>query len=57
MFPGAITDIAGLSVGHHTDTRRPTGWMATSVALVDRPEASNSVDVPRLQACASCSAR
>ena len=25
MFPGAITDIAGLSVGHHTDTRRPTG--------------------------------
>ena len=25
MFPGAITDIAGLSVGHWTDTRRPTG--------------------------------
>jgi len=25
MFPGAITDIAGLRVGHHTDTRRPTG--------------------------------
>lgn len=25
MFPGAITDIAGLSVGHFTDTRRPTG--------------------------------
>ncbi len=25
MFPGAITDIAGLSVGHYTDTRRPTG--------------------------------
>ena len=25
MFPGAITDIAGLSVGHHTDSRRPTG--------------------------------
>ena len=25
MFAGAITDIAGLAVGHHTDTRRPTG--------------------------------
>ena len=25
MFPGAITDIAGLTVGHFTDTRRPTG--------------------------------
>ena len=25
MFPGAITDIAGLAVGHFTDTRRPTG--------------------------------
>jgi len=25
MFPGAITDIAGLRVGHHTETRRPTG--------------------------------
>lgn len=25
MFPGAITDVAGLSVGHFTDTRRPTG--------------------------------
>ncbi len=25
MFPGAITDIAGLQVGHFTDTRRPTG--------------------------------
>ncbi len=24
-FPGSITDIAGLKVGHHTDTRRPTG--------------------------------
>src|SRR5689334_15302902 len=22
---GAITDVAGLAVGHHTDTRRPTG--------------------------------
>jgi L-aminopeptidase/D-esterase-like protein len=25
FFPGSITDIAGLKVGHHTDTRRPTG--------------------------------
>ena len=25
LFPGSITDIAGLSVGHFTDTRRPTG--------------------------------
>jgi len=25
MFPGAITDIAGLQVGHYTDSRRPTG--------------------------------
>ena len=25
MFPGAITDIAGLQVGHFTDGRRPTG--------------------------------
>jgi L-aminopeptidase/D-esterase-like protein len=25
MFPGAITDIAGLTVGHFTDTHRPTG--------------------------------
>lgn len=25
MFPGAITDIAGLAVGHFTDSRRPTG--------------------------------
>jgi L-aminopeptidase/D-esterase-like protein len=25
MYPGALTDIAGLKVGHYTDTRRPTG--------------------------------
>jgi len=25
LFPGAITDVAGLRVGHYTDTRRPTG--------------------------------
>src|SRR5688572_26942761 len=24
-FPGSITDVLGLKVGHHTDTRRPTG--------------------------------
>jgi L-aminopeptidase/D-esterase-like protein len=25
LFPGAITDVPGLRVGHFTDTRRPTG--------------------------------
>jgi len=25
VHPGTLTDIAGLAVGHHTDTRRPTG--------------------------------
>jgi L-aminopeptidase/D-esterase-like protein len=25
MYPGAITDVQGLKVGHHTDPRRPTG--------------------------------
>jgi len=25
LFPGAITDVQGLKVGHHTDPRRPTG--------------------------------
>lgn len=25
MFPGAITDVQGVKVGHHTDRRRPTG--------------------------------
>jgi len=25
LFPGALTDVAGLRVGHFTDTRRPTG--------------------------------
>jgi len=25
LFPGSITDVRGLKVGHHTDTRRPTG--------------------------------
>ncbi|MEO7152340.1 MAG: P1 family peptidase [Burkholderiaceae bacterium] len=25
MRPGALTDVAGLKVGHHTDPRRPTG--------------------------------
>ncbi len=24
-WPGSLTDVAGLAVGHHTDTRRPTG--------------------------------
>ncbi|HET7527964.1 MAG TPA: P1 family peptidase [Burkholderiaceae bacterium] len=25
LFPGSITDVQGLKVGHHTDARRPTG--------------------------------
>ena len=25
LFPGSITDVLGLKVGHHTDARRPTG--------------------------------
>ena len=25
LFPGSITDVLGLRVGHFTDTRRPTG--------------------------------
>ena len=25
LFPGSLTDVGGLAVGHHTDTRRPTG--------------------------------
>ena len=25
VFPGAITDVAGIKVGHFTETRRPTG--------------------------------
>jgi L-aminopeptidase/D-esterase-like protein len=25
LFPGALTDVSGLRVGHFTDTRRPTG--------------------------------
>ena len=41
MYPGAITDIAGLSVGHFTDTRRPTGC---TVLLCD-PPAVAGVDV------------
>lgn len=41
MYPGAITDIAGLSVGHFTDHRRPTGC---TVLLCD-PPAVAGVDV------------
>jgi L-aminopeptidase/D-esterase-like protein len=25
LFPGSITDVQGIKVGHHTDSRRPTG--------------------------------
>jgi L-aminopeptidase/D-esterase-like protein len=41
MHPGAITDIAGLSVGHFTDARRPTGC----TVLLCQPAAVCGVDV------------
>jgi L-aminopeptidase/D-esterase-like protein len=41
MFPGAITDIAGLKVGHHTDARRPTGC----TVLMCQQGATAGVDV------------
>jgi L-aminopeptidase/D-esterase-like protein len=41
MFPGAITDIADLKVGHFTDTRRPTGC----TVLLCEPGATCGVDV------------
>ena len=40
-YPGSLTDVAGLEVGHHTDTRRPTGC---SVVLA-RDGAVAGVDV------------
>jgi L-aminopeptidase/D-esterase-like protein len=40
-YPGAITDVAGIEVGHHTDPRRPTGC---SVVLA-RHGAVGGVDV------------
>ncbi len=40
-YPGAITDVAGIEVGHHSDTRRPTGC---SVVLA-RSGAVGGVDV------------
>jgi L-aminopeptidase/D-esterase-like protein len=33
MYPGSLTDITGLRVGHHTDARRPTGC---TVVLCER---------------------
>lgn len=41
LFPGSITDIQGLRVGHHTDARRPTGC---TVVLCE-PAAACGVDV------------
>jgi len=41
LFPGSITDIQGLRVGHHTDPRRPTGC---TVVLCE-PAAVCGVDV------------
>lgn len=41
LYPGAITDVEGIEVGHHTDSRRPTGC---SVVLA-RKGAVAGVDV------------
>jgi L-aminopeptidase/D-esterase-like protein len=41
MTPGAITDVAGIEVGHFTDTRRPTGC----TVVLARHGAVGGVDV------------
>ncbi|WP_295375418.1 P1 family peptidase [uncultured Pseudacidovorax sp.] len=40
-YSGAITDVAGIEVGHHTDSRRPTG----STVILAREGAVAGVDV------------
>lgn len=40
-YPGAITDVAGIAVGHFTDTRRPTGCSV----VIAREGAVAGVDV------------
>ncbi|WP_295534914.1 P1 family peptidase [uncultured Pseudacidovorax sp.] len=40
-YSGAITDVAGIEVGHHTDPRRPTG----STVVIARDGAVAGVDV------------
>ena len=40
-YPGAITDVAGVEVGHFTDSRRPTGC----TAILTRNGATGGVDV------------
>jgi L-aminopeptidase/D-esterase-like protein len=40
-YPGAITDVAGIEVGHHSDTRRPTGCSV----VIARHGAVGGVDV------------
>lgn len=40
-YSGAITDVAGIEVGHHTDSRRPTG----STVILTREGAVAGVDV------------
>lgn len=41
MYPGTLTDVAGLEVGHFTDTRRPTGCSV----VITREGAVAGVDV------------
>ena len=38
--PGSLTDVAGITVGHYTDTRRPTGC----TAILFEPAAAAGVD-------------
>ena len=40
-FPGCITRVRGISAGHFTDTRRPTGCSV----VIARPGAVGGVDV------------
>ena len=40
-YPGAITDVAGIEVGHDSDTRRPTGC----TVVLARAGAVGGVDV------------
>jgi L-aminopeptidase/D-esterase-like protein len=40
-YPGAITDVAGIEVGHHSDPRRPTGC----TVVLARQGAVGAVDV------------
>lgn len=44
-FPGAITDVRGIQVGHHTDLRRPTGCSVVLARGAESGGAVGGVDV------------